>query len=682
MENGMDQLDYEEARRKHIRVFGDFANPPSVRDLEYNYSESKTIHDEQISKIDHWLELYEAKNINRGSNKSRTRPKTIKKMAKWSYPSIEEPVLAKPSLFALEPRTFEDKTPCLLNEIIINKQVESDIDFVKFVNESTRVLVTQGTCIVKIGWKRKYENIKKIVPIYQEQIQLDPQSGMPVFDQTGAMVTEQVKVGTEIKIEEEMTHNHPTIEVCNYKKVMIDPTAKGDISNAQFIIYEYETNLSNLKKDGRYKNLELIDFAYNKMLDEDNEDVNQFNFKDKARKRLFVREYWGYWDINNTGKTEMIVVTYVGNIVIDLEVNPLPFNELPFEICQFEPIFESNYGEPDAEIIKENQENIGAITRAMIDIMAKSASGQEARPKGWLDIVNKRKYDNGEDYEYDPMVHPREALHMHTPGEIPATIWNFVQYQENDTYEMVGKKPFSIGKTGSSTTATAVRSSLDATAKRELGILRRYTSMLKKIAFKMIEMNRLFLTDGQIFKITNDKYLSVNRDHLYGKFDIKIDISTPEDNENKINKKSFMLQTLGNTIPFDITKEMMADIAKLENDPVAEKRIREYEPQPDPIEEKKKELELELLQAQIDMYRSSVNENGSDAQLNIAKIQEVEAKAQKLKAEADNLDLNFIHDSEGTKHIRDLEKGQQQANKDIDLKLLDAKLNKNNKDRK
>ena len=682
-------FDSDESRNSYmIKAFGDFENPPKISDLEQNYNDAKDSHDSAIKKIDEWLELHEARNKDRGKNRSKTRPKSIKKLNKWTYPTIEEPILAKKNLYDLEPVTYEDEKAARLNEIILNHQKSKNMNFVKFVNDSTRVLVTQGTLIVKLEWVRKTEMIKKIVPVTEMQVvpyepspeeqqqlqqmtQQNPEQAQMLQQRLSQMTMQkEVKVGTEVQVVEEQTHNHPTYKVCNYKKVIIDPLAKGVIENAQFVIYQYESNLSDLKKSGKYKNLELLNKQSGFLFNTDDDDDDNFNFKDEPRKRLNIKEYWGFWDINNTGKTEMIVMTYVGNTIIGLEVNPLPINELPFEICHFEPVFESNYGETDAEVIKENQENIGAMTRSIIDITAKSAAGQEARPLNWLDPINLKKYEYGEDYEYNPMMPPKEAIHMHIPPELPNSVWNFIEYQNNEMQEMTGKKPFAVGKGGSTSTATAIRSSLDSTAKRDLGLLRRYTKMLERLAMKQIAMNRLFLDDGQIFKITNDKYIAINREYLYGKFDISIKITTPEETENKINKQSFMLQTMGNTLPFDITKLMMAKIADLENDPVLSKTLREFELPKDPLEEKKKELEIKLLEAQVKVYESTIAENNSDAELNMARVQELNAKAEEIKSKIDMLDLEFIHKSEGIDHIRQLEKGQQKINSDMDIMEL------------
>ena len=665
----MDHVEYslKQIEEESVKKLVNWKNPPTVKDLEKDYINAEQYRQKIISKIDNWLKLYEAKNISYGKNRSRTRPKIIKKMAKWTYPIIEEPLLAKKDLFELEPRTHEDYKTSFLNKIILNQQFREEMDFIKFLNNATRIYVNQGTLIVKIGWNRKYEKIKKIEPVFSIVPILD-QNGQPQLDQNGQIMTEKQKVGSKVVEIEEMTKNHPILEPCDYKKITIDPTANGDINKAQFIVYEYETNLSNLKKENKYKNLDLVDLEKS-LTEQDSNKYENFNFKDDPRKVLSVKEYWGYWDINSDGKTVPIVATYIGKVMIGLESNPLPFNELPFEMCHFEPVFGSNFGEPDAEIIAENQENIGAMTRSIIDIFGRSAAAQEGRPKDFLDPVNKRKYDNGEDYEYNPMINPKDAFYMHTPPEIGNSIFNMIDMQSKEAEEMVGKKPFALGNSQSAlnATATAIRTTLDATTKRELGILRRFVSMLERCAKKIISMNRMYLTDGQIFKITNDKFLAINRDQLYGKFDVKLKVSTPEENEMKIQKWSFMLQTLGQKMPFYITKNLMAKIADYSNDPEVAEMLRKYEPQPDPLEQERQKLEIELLKRQIAVYDSSVKENMADALLKTKKAEEIDANI-------DLKDLEFIDKAEGISHIQELEKQAQITNEKLVLEDLKAQI--------
>ena len=166
--------------------------------------------------------------------------------------------------------------------------------------------------------------------------------------------------------------------------------------------------------------------------------------------------------------------------------------------------------------------------------------------------------------------------------------------QNNDAEALTGVKAFTQGISGQAlgATATGIRSALDATSKRELGILRRLSNGLNQIGRKVISMNSEFLEDEEIIRITNEEFVAINRNDLGGKYDIKLNISTAEADEQKGSELAFMLQTMGNTMPPEMSQMILADIAKLRKMPDLAKRIAEYQPQPDPMAQQKAQLEL------------------------------------------------------------------------------------------
>lgn len=134
----------------------------------------------------------------------------------------------------------------------------------------------------------------------------------------------------------------------------------GEIENARFIVDKFLTDLSSLRKDSRYSNLDMIqekeysgtanDYTYYD--NEYNSDPN-FRFQDKPRQKLVAYEYWGYWDINNDGIVKPIVATWVGDTMIRLEENPYPDKQIPFVVVQYlPPDNETVYGDADASTIK------------------------------------------------------------------------------------------------------------------------------------------------------------------------------------------------------------------------------------------------------------------------------------------------------------------------------------------
>jgi len=433
----------------------DWKNPPKLDALKQDYLSAKNYHGNIIAKIQEWRTILLAPDRNFGKNRSKITPKIAKKQAEWTYPIIEEPMLSNKNMFSVDPVTAEDPQLATENATILNHQMNKEIDKVKVISDATRRFVDDGTCIIKIGWDRKetykyeFEPVFVWVPIEDPLLRQEAiMSGIPPY--------ERVQKGWKKVKKRKIIKNAPLLEVMDPAMVIIDPNAQGDIDKAQFIIEEFDSNLSNLRKKGIYKNLDLVE----KKLSDDikdttnelpNDDLKDdtFNFNDNPRKIFRVIRYWGYWDIDGKGTTSPFVATWVGDVLIHIERNPTPYIGLPFEIAHYKPVHKSNYGEPDAEIIKDNQEIIGAVTRGWIDIMGRSASGQTARMKGYVDKLNKIKMENGEDYEYNAGIDPQIGIHMHQFPEIGQTPLTMIQMQENDAESLTGRKAFYGGISGS-----------------------------------------------------------------------------------------------------------------------------------------------------------------------------------------------------------------------------------------
>ena len=123
---------------------------------------------------------------------------------------------------------------------------------------------------------------------------------------------------------------------------------------------------------------------------------------------------------------------------------------LPFIVEQYLPVRKSSYGEPDGALLEDNQAVIGAITRGMIDIMGRSANGQTGVRKDMLDATNRRKYEQGLDYEFNQNVDPRQGVFMHTYPEIPASAQFMLQLENMEAESLTGVKSFANGVSGQS----------------------------------------------------------------------------------------------------------------------------------------------------------------------------------------------------------------------------------------
>ena len=670
------ELDEETSDIESTTKLTKWKNEPSISDLQSDLESAESIHKDHVSKTEKWLNKLAGKlEIKPIKGRSKVQPKLIRKQAEWRYASLEEPFLSTDDLFDIDPRTGEDYEAAEDNQILLNYQFNTKIDKVAFINEYVRTCTDEGTVIVQVGWK--YEKGEREV---YEDIEMTPeQASMYLYNevakgnmtqeeaiatmQSGEPITKTVKRYKVVTIA-----NHPTLRVCEYDRLIIDPTCEGDLDKAQFIIVPFETNYSELKKDSTYSNLDQIfeedgtvvkgtldDESFYKTL------TNQtgFEFKDKARKKLTAYEYYGYWDIDGKGITKPIRATWVGNTMIKLEELPYPDKKLPFVAVQFMPVRKSIYGEPDGKLIEDNQDILGAVTRGMIDIMGRSANGQTLMTKGMLDASNLKKYENGEHAYINPGFDPRVNIHMQTYPEIPNSAMQMINMQNQEAESLTGVIAFSNGISGQAlgNTATGVRSALDSASKRELGILRRLSAGLEKIGRKIIAMNAEFLDDEEVIRVTNKKFRTIRRDDLTGDFDLRVKISTAESDNQKIEKLAFMMQTGQQSMDPEEAKLVRAEIYKLQKMPDLAAKVLNYQPQPDPVQQEMQQLQLERmrlenikLQSEIEERNSRAIENQVDVELKQAKTQNELAKAGKLTSEKDLADQEFIRRDFGVDH--------------------------------
>jgi len=656
----------------------DWANEPTVRDLKEDYSNASSDRDANITRIDKWLDnLHGTGSAKRKKKKGRSNitPKLIRKQAEWRYASLSEPFLDNVDIFNVMPVTYEDKKAAEQNALVLNNQFNTKIKKNHFIDEYVRTAVDEGTVITRIGWDFVEEDVESPIfeiqqtdspeiiadlqfiaqsleedprylatlnPEVQQAFQLTQQDGIP---------REVIQVGTEMV--KKTVINQPTLEVVNYNNITIDPTAQGDLNKANFVIHSFDSSMNELEKDGKYTNLDKVNIENADILgepDHHNEDQSNFQFADKPRKKFVVHEYWGFWDIHGDGILHPIVAAYVGDVLIRLEENPFPDRKLPFVSAQYLPVRRSIYGEPDGELLKENQDIIGAVTRGMIDTMARSANGQMGRAKNALDVPNRMKFDSGQDYEFNPGTNPDHVFYMHKYPEIPRSAEAMLALQNAEAESLTGVRAFATSTTGNigAQSAAGVRSATDAASKRELGILRRLGVGIVEIGRKIISMNSEFLDDEEVIRITNERFVPVRRDDLAGNFDLRLSISTAEADTAKADQLAFMLQTTGQTMGLELSQVILSDIARLQKMPDLAKKIAEYQPQPDPLAEKKAQLEIQLLEAQIANEYAKAHENKQNGELD-------KAKAANLNSQTDQNNLNYLEQEAGVTQERDIE---------------------------
>jgi hypothetical protein len=677
-----------------------WANEPTLSQLKQDYDDAKTESNSHITDVDNWLDNLNIEGTAKmkvDKKRSSIQPKLIRKNAEWRYSSLSEPFLSTPDVFNVYPKGSQDKQSAYENELILNHQFNTQIDKVDFIDECVRTVVDEGSAIIRVGWDYEEEVIETEFPIYDFVNSKDPEyiaelqklmqlaqekpdvfAAQPEHIQQAVQFSMQnkapiqaVQVNAELVTETKVIKNQPTVDVCDYRAIILDPTCQGKIKNAKFAVYEFSTCRADLEKDDKYSNLESMDSEGGSVLGDPDflsDDNTSFNFQDKARKKIMAYEYWGYWDIENTGKVKPFVATWVGKTLIRMEESPFPFNRIPFTNIKMLPKRKSLYGEPDGALIEDNQKIVGAVTRGMIDILASNAAGQRGYRKDALDAINKRRFKDGSDYEYNGNVDPRAGFHTHTFPEIPQSAQFVIQSQNVEAESLTGVKAFSQGISGQALGESVGngRGALDAASKRELGILRRIAAGVIDIGSMIVAMNAEFLADDEIVRVTDEEFVSISRENLAGNYDLRLTISTAEEDNAKAQELAFMLQTTAQGSDPEEVRMIRAEIARLRKMPALAKRIEDFKPAPDPMQE----LNMQFKQAEIAEVQARTQEYLAQAQLHAAKAQETGSKK-------DLNNLDYVEQESGVKQERDLEKSSEQAKANAKLKLIEANLKDN-----
>lgn len=673
----------------------DWKKEPSIQLLKGDLESAKPAHDAIMAQIREWNDLMEVKGKAKPpkvKGRSQVQPRLVRRQAEWRYAPLSEPFLSSNKLFKVTPVTFEDELAARQNELVLNYQFRTQLNKVKLVDDYVHSVVDDGTGIARIGWERKTVKIKTETPVFQlypienqeqadvlqQALQLqaenpreydetmpeDIKEAVNYFNETGE-ATYAIQTGvTEVEVEKALV-NRPTVEMLNPNNVVIDPSCNGDLDKALYAVISFETCKADLMKNkDRYHNLDKIDWESSSPItdpDHESKTPGDFQFKDALRKKVVAYEYWGFYDINDDGSLEPIVATWIGSTLIRMEKNPFPDGKLPLVVVPYMPRKRELYGEADAELLGDNQAILGATMRGMIDLLGRSANGQRGYPKGMLDTLNRRRYDDGQDYEYNPMQgNPSQAIMEHKFPELPQSAIVMTQMQNQEAEALTGVKAFSGGVTGEAygDVAAGIRGVLDAASKREMAILRRLAKGMADIGTKICAMNAVFLSEKEVVRITNEQYVEINREDLKGNFDIEVDINTAEIDNQKSQDLSFMVQTLGNTVDQTITLSLVAKIAELKRMPDLAHELRTWKPQPDPMEEQLKQLAIQKAQLENEELKSKIALNN--------------AKAKEATSSGDLKDLDYLEQESGTKHARDMEKQKAQSQGNQNLQITKA----------
>lgn len=583
---------------------------------------------------------------NETKGKSTIVARDIKKAESWQHAAIIDPFVSNSDMVKATPIGAEDEVIAEQSETLLNHFFCRSFDRYNFVSEGFKILQREGTVIARTGWEFVEQEVEVEVPIMETFNIPTPQGIVPQEQIVG--YTTETQVRTVI--------NRPTAENRDNRTLWVDPTEKQNISKAQFVIEHFKSSISKLTQEGIYENLDQIDVKTDEYIDDDesygDSDSESFTFQDKARAELDVYEYWGNYDINDDGIAEPIVCTWIGNVIIRLEENPYPDGEVPYISTALDPEPFSINGRPNADLLSTDQKVSTSILRSLMDTLDRSTNGQRGFKEGTLDPANERKFKAKQDFKFQgdaPVIWEGKY------ADFNPSILQFYELNQRDQQEKTGIRPFAGGQ-GKYDSATSASMAMDAVAKKQVDVSRNFAeNFIIPLLRKWLSMINEFMEPEEIERITGKPYVKPDSLNPTGNIDIRIEVATAETDAAKAADISFMLQTMAQSLPFDLTKLLLSEQAELKKMPGLAKKIMDYQPQPDPLEQQKKILEIQELEASIAEKKSRAIENEADLRLKEAQTVVEQARARQLHAEADIKDQDFVDKTTGVSHQRALE---------------------------
>jgi len=536
------------------------------------------------------------------------------KQIEWAKAQYKNPFISNDTIVRLQPNAMSKRDQTVQTEKLVNHFYIKKFDRYNFMTDYLDALLIDGTTVIRTGWD--YESETKIV---QEEVK-DP-------------LTNQVIDIAETEVEVPIV-NVPTSELYKIENCFIDPTATKN-SEITFIGTKKEVSINELEKDGIYFNLDKINKDHNDLISqtattsvfdlEFNRDNLISNFEDDKRKKLSMYEYWGTVELD--GELHNIVACFIGTTLIRLDENPYPDGKIPFIINQCYRQPHTLYGKSMVDMLSDYQYVKTALYRGIFDNIALSNSTQIGIPKGMLSPKEEERYIDGKVFHFNGSnFTPYKGQYNRIPNEVFGML-DKIDTESNLTSGVVPAQG-GQGSQGIYGSQAGKAGQLNSLALRELDMVINISDNLIKPMFrKWIGYMYEYMDRNQIEDITGVDYVDVEKDYSEHRNDFMIDISTQHTDEVKASELSFLLQTLGQSMPEELTRLIMSEIVRLKKMPDFAETIKQYQPEPDPFEQQMKQLELQKLQAEIQAIGSSIQSGQADANLKAAKAREAEAKA-------------------------------------------------------
>ncbi len=266
---------------------------------------------------------------------------------------------------------------------------------------------------------------------------------------------------------------------------------------------------------------------------------------DDASKEVELYECYIRMDYNNDGKTENLIVHFVGNVLLSVQENKPGIS--PFFIAQAinDPNMIFNPRESYLQELEQMQDLKTALIRQVIINVAKQNLPQK--------FVKENSVDADALMAGDEVIwvkneeRPSDAVYIPPTSPVSPLTFELVTYAQNDIESNSGSTRYNQGMDSQSLnkTATGIKAIMGASAKKIKLLARRIAeNFLISIFRNLILLNQMYMKPNEMFRLTNEN-ISISREELDIDYDLIVDIGGgPGTKESTIQYLMLLIQQL------------------------------------------------------------------------------------------------------------------------------------------
>ena len=624
-------------------------------DLMHDYEIARQAKEGINAKIVEWLELYEGavrtpsgKTESTRSKRSKMVVKEIAKLIEQIKPNITEPLMSVTSPIKIIAQKGARRQRIIRKWATYQFQTSVGID--DLIEEMVGVMLKEGTVWTKTSWEQKL-----IEEVEEEEVKTEEGIALAQMDKT-IEFGESGNPGTVIAIMRttNVVRDNPKTRVVKNEYMFPDPMASS-LSDARFIATKNKWSVSDMMKMELFEEAKISGLL--KMIIDgqrvtsdalettrslDARGYGQNNSKevnDDIRKKITIIEYFGEYQVTK-GEPAVEIVAYWApdyEKFLLIKENNFAKQVRPFTVKTYSKQEFSIWGNALAYFIKDNQKAKTGIMRGIMDNMAGSNNGQKFFSRGAIDYVNMKKLERG---EKNIFVERIEGIKDGAYNQLPGSVFNVKNDMERESQELAGID-MRGGTMQKNQNKELENQMLSPSQLRMIALARKVSSTWSDIVSLWITMASEIASEASLQEILFGEGADLKKEfELAHKAKVKVEIVSEASRNMKIAQLNMLMQgakTMEKTLPPGTVQGFYADMMEALDRYEEAEIVRQYQPQPNPIqvkmqqiEVKKAELENAKLTAEIQNETQNTQSRSMEAEARL-----IDAKTNQSKRRMD-----------------------------------------------